>query len=340
MASVFEAERQELISALHTLRSGDSGGLEGYLLRLFGFQYKYNESYRNYCNNLSINPNNITDSLRIPPLPISAFKYHDVCTGYFNDEALFMSSGTTGQTRSKHHVRSLDLYLKNAHWLWNRYFPDPSSVCILALLPGYLERGDSSLVAMARHFISLSPYPQSGFFLYSHEELEEILRQNKAKEIPTILIGVTYALTDFAGKHRISFPELTIIETGGMKGRKEEITRDELHKMLASAFGVSQIYSEYGMTELLSQAYTRGGDLFYENDMLLVHTCEINDPLTREKDGKPGILTITDLCNIDSCAFIQTEDLGIRYYNSTFTVLGRLDNADIRGCNLMLQEVV
>lgn len=340
MASAFEAERQELISTLKTIRTGGSGLTDDYLLRLFTFQYKYNNIYREYCCALKINAKAITRPGLIPPLPISVFRHHRVVTGQFEEECVFRSSGTTSQQRSQHHVRSVEHYLENASAIWASVFSPPENTCFLALLPGYLERQDSSLVCMVAHFIGRSAYRQSGFFLYDHTGLARQLEKNKMENVPTVLFGVSFALADFAENHSIAFPDLTIIETGGMKGSKKELSREALQKLLSASFGVKKVYSEYGMTELLSQAYTSGGQYFHENAVLQVRTYQVSDPLTPEKAGKPGMLAVTDLANIDSCAFLLTEDLGVRLSDGMFSVLGRLDDAGLRGCNLLLEEVV
>lgn len=340
MDSGFEAERQELIAALRAIRAGDAGLTDAYMLRLCGFQYKYNDIYRKYCNLLGINAGEVRRPEDIPYLPITAYRHHRVVTGHSGSEAVYRSSGTTALSRSEHHVRSVALYLENAVSLWTSQYGPPEGYCFLALLPGYLGRPDSSLVSMVAHFASLSAYGQSGFYLHEHKKLAAQLIKNRDEGIPTVLFGVAFALADFAAEYRVPYPGLTIVETGGMKGRRREMSREELHGMLREAFQVGHVYSEYGMTELLSQAYTGGGHLFKENAALRVSVFQAHDPLTPEKAGKPGMLAITDLANIDSCAYVMTEDLGISYGDGTFAVLGRLADADLRGCNLLLEEVV
>ena len=336
----FNTERQTLLTLLADYRQNKSAiDKDNYLLTLFQFQYKYNNIYHEYCDNIGINPTKITSVGNIPYLPISAFKHHDIKSGTFESEDLFLSSGTTGSIRSKHSVRSLKLYHENTTWIWSQYFEPIQDYCFFALLPGYLEREGSSLISMVDHFINNSRYPQSGFYLNNYEELYNNLKEYKAKNIPVVLFGVTYALLDIAAKFPISFPNLIVMETGGMKGQRQEITKSELHEILKQGLGTQKIYSEYGMTELMSQSYTQGSTIFLPNLMMEVHTRQINDPLSVEAKGKSGIICVADLANIDSCAFIQTEDQGISYANNSFEVTGRLTAADIRGCNLLLEEI-
>ena len=338
MNGSFDHDRHQLLNLFASIQQGNAQIIDEYTLQLFRFQYKYNKIYHEFCNNLGVKENSVTKKEKIPFLPISAFKIHDVKTGKFTPEDIFRSSGTTAKVTSRHHVRDTNHYLLNAENIWSGYFRPIQNYQILALLPGYLEREGSSLIKMVDYFVKLSPYKTSGFYLRDFDALAEKLILSKKQHIPTILFGVTYALLDFIAIHEIVFPELTIIETGGMKGNREEKTKVAVHKLLKDAFQVKDVYSEYGMTELLSQAYTKGETIFLPNEMLHVFTHQANDPLTPEKEGKPGIISIIDLANIDSCAFIQTEDLGIRYIDGSFEILGRLDYADIRGCNLLVQE--
>lgn len=335
----YNTERQTLLTLLANYRHNKSAiEKDKYLLTLFQFQYKYNNIYRQYCENIGINSTKIISVSNIPYLPISAFKHHDIRSGTFEHEDLFLSSGTTGSIRSKHSVRSLQLYHENTTWIWSQYFEPVQNYCFYALLPGYLEREGSSLISMVDHFINRSRYPQSGFYLNNHEELYSNLKHSKSMNIPVVLFGVTYALLDIAANFQISFPDLIVMETGGMKGQRQEITKTELHEILKQGLGTERIYSEYGMTELMSQAYTQGSTVFLPNPMMEVHTRQINDPLSVEAKGKSGIICVADLANIDSCAFIQTEDQGISYVDDSFEIIGRLTAADIRGCNLLLEE--
>ncbi len=336
----FTTERDQVLSQLENYQTSQSKqDRDQYLLSLFHFQYKNNAIYREYCQNLKINAAQIVSVEQIPYLPISAFKYHEVKSGHFEAEEMFTSSGTTNTVRSKHFVKSVDFYTSNTTKIWSQYFKLVQEYCFFALLPGYLERDGSSLISMVNHFIDLSKYKQSGFFLRNHESLADHLQKAQAQNIPVVLFGVTYALLDFAADFPMQFPELIVMETGGMKGQRAEITKQALHDMLKRQLGTENIFSEYGMTELLSQAYTSGTTRFKPNMMLQVHTRQINDPLSREKQGKSGIIAVTDLANIDSCAFILTEDQGICYQDDSFEITGRLTAADIRGCNLLLEEI-
>ena len=336
----FDQERTNIFNQYRDLISGRLPSRLDYIFDLFHFQYKYNVIYQEYARNLGINVQDVTSIDKIPFLPISAFKYHNVKTGDFTEEDLFLSSGTTSAVvRSKHFVRDLRHYLQNTVYIWSTYFQNISNYCVLALLPGYLEREGSSLISMVQYFVQLSKYDESGFYLRDHKALYDKLLHNKKHRIPTVLFGVTYALLDFVASFQLDFPELIVMETGGMKGQRKEMTKAELHEVLKPGFGVSHIHSEYGMTELFSQAYATESILFKPNPCMDIIIHQVNDPLTPEKMGKPGIISVIDLANIDSCAFIQTEDLGILYDDQQFEINGRLDVADIRGCNLMVQEM-
>jgi len=340
MPEQFNNDRNTIIALLNSYRlSENSADREKYLLALFRFQYKYNKIYRDYCANLKINPEDIRTPIEIPYLPISAYKHHIVKTGDFTAEEVFKSSGTTGLSRSNHYIRSVRFYHQNTAYIWKKYFDTPDTFCFLALLPGYLERDGSSLISMVHHFIGRSGYSQSGFFLHNHQDLYDNIIKLQSDGTPVVLFGVSYALLDFVSTFKIEFPEIIVIETGGMKGQRKEMTKSELHDILMQGFGTNKIYSEYGMTELLSQAYTKGGNRFLPNPMMIVHTKQINDPLSREITGKSGIICIADFANLDSCAFIQTEDQGICYADGSFEITGRLLDSDIRGCNLLLEEM-
>jgi hypothetical protein len=340
MSNDFDTIRNQLYAQYYQLVEIDSTLSDEYLMLLFAFQYKYNTIYNHYCNNLKISFKDIHDVNQIPYLPISAFKYHTVKTGDFESKEVFLSSGTTGSARSKHCIRSLDHYLKNTEMIWSHHFGNLEQYCFLALLPGYLERDGSSLISMVDYFIKKSKYKQSGFFLRNHQSLHETIKACQEKHIPVVLFGVAYALLDFTEAYDINYSDLIIIETGGMKGTRKEMTKEALHYTILEKTGHTKILSEYGMTELLSQSYTDGGMRFKHNNSLKIHTKQINDPLSFEKNGKPGIICITDLANIDSCAFIQTEDVGMVYENGDFEISGRLEASDLRGCNLLLEELI
>ncbi|MEM9548422.1 MAG: acyl transferase [Bacteroidota bacterium] len=308
-------------------------------LNLFRYQYKHNIVYQNWVDNLDVRIDDINSLEKIPFLPISAFKTHKLHCELKKQEQIFESSGTTGLVPSKHYVFDPSLYLNVAKLIFESIYGKVNSYCFLALLPSYLERSGSSLVAMVDSFIAQSDYEESGFYLYDHEALYTKLQKCKKKGVPTILFGVSFALLDFNAAYSIDFPELIVIETGGMKGRKKEITRAELHHQISKGFGVAYIHSEYGMTELFSQAYSQKDGVYSPGYTMKVLVKDATDPLELLQHGKSGIVNIIDLANIDSCAFIETQDLGRRYKDGSFEILGRLDQSDIRGCNLMVSDV-
>lgn len=328
-------KRDILLKKIQEVRADNFDALA---LAVFQYQARHNLLYRDYLNLLKINPSTITRIEAIPFLPISFFKTHPVISQQLDKlpKTIFSSSGTTGKTTSRHYVRDLDFYKRNTVIGFEHFYGKVADYCVLGLLPSYLERSGSSLIAMVDHFIRLSKYPQSGFFLYDHEALVEVLKENQQQQIPTLLIGVSFALLDFAETHQLDLTNTIIMETGGMKGRRKEMTREELHGVLQPSFGVSAIHSEYGMTELLSQAYSRGNGIFYPMPTMKVLVREITDPLTTIPNGKTGVLNIIDLANLDSCAFVATDDLGRVASDGSFEILGRLDASDIRGCNLMV----
>ena len=268
-------------------------------------------------------------------LPIQFFKTHKVVAGNFESQATFTSSSTTGVIPSSHYVKDISIYHQSFTYAFNRFYGDVKEYTILALLPSYMERSGSSLVMMADQLIKDSEQNESGFYLNEFEKLHRTLTSLKAQKKKTILLGVTFALIDFAESFPIDFPELIVMETGGMKGRRAELIRDEVHGILKKGFGVSKIHSEYGMTELLSQAYSKGDGKFVCPTWMKIIITDPTDPFTKLPNGRSGVINIIDLANIYSCAFIQTSDIGIVNYDGSFEVLGRLDNSDIRGCSLM-----
>lgn len=322
--------REEILSMLD--RPGDLP-FEKMEESVFAFQLKFNDLYRQFTTFIGNKP----DHPPHPCLPISFFKSHEVKTGVWKPETVFTSSGTSGQQHSQHLVRERTIYLQNALSGFEQMFGNPTEWVILGLLPSYLERQGSSLVAMVDALIKRSKYPESGFFLHDFKKLEQTLMACKENGYKTILLGVSFALLDFAEQGKMNLEGVVIMETGGMKGRREELTRETLQERLKAAFGVSSIYSEYGMTELFSQAYTRGGSRFYPASTMRVYTTEINDPFANVDAGKTGVLNIVDLANFDTCSFIQTEDIGRVFEDGSFEVLGRLDAAEWRGCNLMVE---
>ena len=240
-------------------------------------------------------------------------------------------------TSSKHHILDLELYENSFSSIFKHFYGDISEYCILALLPSYLERTGSSLIFMAENWIENSRHENSGFYLYNYDELFAILQQLEAKKQKTILLGVSFALCDFAEKYNLKLKHTIVMETGGMKGRRKEMLRTELHELLKNAFGVSQIHSEYGMTELLSQAYSQGNERFCCPPSMQVLIREVNDPFSWLKNGQTGGVNIVDLANIHSCAFLATSDLGKRFDDGSFELLGRFDHSDTRGCNLLVE---
>lgn len=306
-------------------------------LQTFDYQYQNCQLYRNYCDALNRNLSNITHYRQIPFLPIEFFKNFDIIASGLHSSVTFSSSGTTGSQTSKHLVADEELYKRSFRTAFNQFYGDYSSTAVLALLPSYLERTGSSLIYMVEDIIQHSTRTESGFFLHNHQQLYEQLVELKKNNVKTILFGVTFGLLDFIEQYQLSFPELIIIETGGMKGRRKEMVREEVHKLLMTGFGVPHIHSEYGMTELLSQAYSYGKGLFHSPTWMKILIRDTNDPFTWITDGKSGAVNVIDLANIYSCSFIATQDLGKVYDNGSFEILGRYDHSDVRGCNLLVQ---
>lgn len=304
-------------------------------LEVFRFQYENVLVYRRFCDFLNTDVSEVKAVKDIPFLPIALFKSHKIIAENLEAETIFTSSGTTGSEVSKHHVAKLDLYEKSFLKAFKNQYGDPSNYTILALLPSYLEREGSSLIYMVDCLIKKSNTPNSGFYLYEMDKLIEKLEQLEATRQKTILIGVSYALLDLIETKNFQLKNTIIMETGGMKGRRKEMIREEQHQVLKKGFGVGKIHSEYGMTELLSQAYSAGDGIFSCPPWMKVLTRETEDPL-RYTNAKTGGINVMDLANLYSCSFIATQDLGRTFPNNTFEVLGRFDNSDIRGCNLMV----
>ncbi len=301
---------------------------ESYCLEVFNYQYTECPVYHSYCNHLGKNPTDVRSIKQIPFLPVEFFKNHAIKSGNWEEEKIFKSSGTTKTGRSQHFIRDLKFYHSLTKKIFEGWFGPLEYIQILALLPSYLEMGDSSLIAMVDSFISESA-PNSDYSLDSIEDLKQLDTSSNKK----LLFGVSYALLELSERFKVPLKNVQIIETGGMKGRRKEITREELHKNLQKTFKINDIYSEYGMTELMSQAYGKNG-LFQFPKWAKALVRDVNDPFTYLKERKTGGINIIDLANIDSCAFIETKDLG-KMNGSYFEVLGRFDNSDIRGCNLM-----
>ena len=306
-------------------------------LRVFEFQFYQNSLYNQYCKLLNKTPETVTSTNQIPFLPISFFKSNHVVTTSFEPELVFESSGTSGVNTSRHYIKNATIYRNSFRRAFNHFFGKVENYCVLGLLPSYLERGNSSLVYMVDQLIRDSKHPESGFYLYDYEKLHEVILRIERTGTPTILFGVTYALLDFSNKYPNKLNHVKIIETGGMKGRQKEMVKSELYDILKKAFGLKHIYSEYGMTELLSQAYAHDGMYTCPPWMKIVLRDE-TDPLSNSENGRitSGAINVIDLANLYSCSFIATDDIGKIHSNGSFEVLGRLDNSDIRGCSLMV----
>ncbi len=310
-------------------------------LSIFKFQYSYNQLYKQYCDALRVQPYALQRYTQIPFLPIQFFKTHGVTTTEFEPKAVFESSATTGNVPGKHYVKSMNLYKKSFIETFEEFYGYIDNYCIIGLLPSYLERGNSSLVKMVNTLIQCSGHELSGFYLDDYEKLHNVLLHNEIKEKKTIVIGVTYALLDFAEKYPMSLHRTIIMETGGMKGRRKELTRAEVHEILKKQLSISVVHSEYGMTELLSQAYAIENGIFKCPAWMRVLLRDEDDPLTihKYKDAVnlpiTGAINVIDFCNLYSCSFIATDDVGKLYPDGSFEILGRLDASDVRGCSLM-----
>jgi hypothetical protein len=310
----------------------------GIALQVFAFQYAFNPLYRSFCDAVRRTPSNVSSVPGIPFLPISFFKSHPIMTGDFVPALHFRSSGTSGMATSSHLLKEARLYETSFLQGFERFYGPPGQFCVLGLLPSYLERGDSSLVYMVDRLIRDSGHPRSGFYLHDHASLAQTLRELEAEGQKTLLIGVTYALLDFARDFRMPLRSTIIMETGGMKGRGRELVRAEVHAALQQAFHLPSIHSEYGMTELLSQAYSKEKGFFQTPPWMKVLVRDETDPLTQgtaSEGFRTGALNVTDLANLYSCCFIATEDSARLQEDGSFEILGRLDNSDVRGCSLM-----
>ncbi|WP_179004399.1 LuxE/PaaK family acyltransferase [Winogradskyella forsetii] len=304
-------------------------------LDVFKFQFENNNVYRSFCDLLYKHPADIKCVSEIPFLPIQFFKSHSILSSSQNIEKTFSSSGTTGSTTSKHLVTDLKLYEDSYLKAFRHFYGAIEDYVVLALLPSYLERDGSSLIYMVDDLIKKSNHAESGFYLHNLDELASTLQTLEAKQQKTLLIGVSFALLDLVEVHQFNLKHTIVMETGGMKGRRKEIIRQELHQILKSGFGVNQIHSEYGMTELLSQAYSKGHGVFQCPPWMKILTRDTEDALSIQQSNKTGGINVIDLANLNSCAFIATQDLGKVDDNGQFEIIGRFDNSDIRGCNLM-----
>lgn len=321
---------------LNKIFDSNINNFEELALDAFRFQYTNNSVYQQYCHLVGVNNcNNITSILQIPFLPIEFFKQHKVLVNNINPQITFTSSSTTQTGISQHYVSDVAIYERSFVKSFENVFGSTKGLTILALLPGYLEREGSSLIYMVNKLIALSQSNLSGFFLNNTNELNVLINHLEQNNESYLLIGVTHALLDFTEAYKPQIKNGKVLETGGMKGRKKELIRKELYELLKSNTGLNQIYSEYGMTELLSQAYSVDNGMYECAPWMKVQISEVNDPFIWCNKEKSGVINIIDLANIYSCCFIKTADIGISYLNGNFEVLGRLDNSDLRGCSLM-----
>ncbi len=319
---------------IFSINSNDD--FEKIALQIFKYQFENNQVYRSFCDLLYKHPSDIKHIKDIPFLPVQFFKSHKVLSTSNPIQQTFTSSGSTGSVTSKHCVTDLSIYERSFKNGFKQFYGNIKDYTVIALLPSYLERDGSSLIYMANHLIKASNKPESGFYLDNLSTLKDKLENLESQGEKVLLIGVSFALLDLVDSHQFQLKNTIIMETGGMKGRRKELIREELHSTLKNGFGVNVIHSEYGMTELLSQAYSNGNGLFNCPNWMRVLTRDTEDALTIQTHGQTGGLNIIDLANINSCAFIATQDLARVYKNGSFEVLGRFDNSDIRGCNLMV----
>lgn len=308
-----------------------------FAIQIFNFQANYNPIYKKYLQYLKCDIAKINSIEDIPFMPIRFFKEYRIFCGNSNHQVEFVSSGTTSNTQSKHYISDISIYHKSLNNSFRLFYGEPSKYCILALLPSYLERSGSSLIYMIQELMQASGHLSNGFYLHNYDQLVCNLQKLENQEQPVILIGVSFALLDLARKYKLDLDNTIIMETGGMKGREREITRKELHEYLTTRLGTGCIHSEYSMTELLSQAYSRGNGKFAAPPWMHILIRDIYDPFSYCEYGKQGAINIIDLANIYSCSFIETSDAGKLYVDGTFEVLGRIDNSDIRGCNLLIE---
>ena len=334
---------------IHKIFNTNNNNQADIIDEVFQFQYQNNSVYKQWCNllgiqnwelgvNQSLNINSQFPIPNYPFLPISLFKSHSIKTTEFNAQQIFESSGTTQTINSKHFVKDIEVYKRSFLTAFELAYGRVAEWCIIGLLPSYLERNNSSLVCMVDELVKQSKHPSSGFYLYDFDKLTNNLNELETAKQKTLVIGVTFALIDFADAHQMNLQHTIVMETGGMKGRKREMTRDEVHQIIKSRLGVNALHSEYGMTELLSQAYSKGNDRHYCPPWMKVMVRDEEDPLLVKPFGK-GAINIIDLANIYSCSFIATEDVGEVFEDGSFKIYGRLDNSDLRGCSLMLTSL-
>lgn len=327
---------EELTNRIFQIK--DKKEFERISLEVFSFQYNNNPIYNQWCNLLNRGPKNVKSLTDIPFLPISFFKTHRVVSFKNNTQLFFKSSGTTSSQTSKHYIYDIKLYEKSFTKSFETFFQKPENYCFIALLPNYISQENSSLIYMIDQFIRKSKYKESGFYNQSLEETALAIRNCEARQIKTILFGVSYALMDLVEKEKFNLKHTIVFETGGMKGKRKEIVRQALHKTLSEGFGTNSIASEYGMCELFSQAYSKQNGIFQTPNWMKILIRDTYNPLEIIGDNKTGAINVIDLANLYSCSFIATEDLGKSFHNNSFEVLGRIDNTTIRGCNLLYEN--
>ncbi len=323
---------ENLQSRLHSL---DESDFKDFAISLFKYQSKNNLIYKNYLSSINCDVDSVSEIEEIRYLPIDFFKQHRVVTGKWVENHIFRSSGTTTENRSCHFVKDLELYHKNAVRTFEFFYGALEKYHFIALLPSYIGREDSSLISMVQHFIDSSGSEYSGFHLESGYQVFDNIQELLASGKEIILLGVSFALLELAEKGIFDLSGVTIIETGGMKGRRKEVVRAALHDVIKTRMNVQEVHSEYGMTELLSQAYGKNGH-FFTPPWMKVSIREVNDPFALVTNGGIGGINVIDLANLHTCAFIETQDLGLINPDSSFQVVGRFDNSEIRGCNLLL----
>ena len=328
--------KKKLITSEDIFSISSAKQFEKVALKVFRFQYDNNTVYREFCDLVKQDKQSVKSLKQIPFLPIQFFKSHEVVSNSNKAETIFTSSATTGAVTSRHLVTDVSLYEQSYRQAFSQFYGNIEDYTVLALLPSYLERQGSSLIQMVEDLIQLSNNSDSGFYLNDYDALVKKLIEQERENKNVLLIGVTFALLDLIEKQNFKLENTIIMETGGMKGRRKEMIREELHEILTKGFGVKAIHSEYGMTELLSQAYSLGEGVFECPAWMQIHIRDTEDALTYIANGKTGGINVIDLANINSCSFIATQDLGKKYDNGSFEVLGRFDNSDIRGCNLMV----
>lgn len=327
-----------MVDEVNIFKDLNEAAFQKLAIEIFKYQYHHNNVYRDYVDAIKVSVDSVSSISAIPFLPIKFFKSHKIVSGRFDAEKIFESSGTTDTVNSKHYIKSLQLYEQSFFKGFEAVYGDVKNLCVIGLLPSYLERDNSSLVYMVNALINKSGHPSSGFYLNEYENLAEALIALEQQRQPTLLIGVTFALLDFAKKYPIPLQHTKVMETGGMKGRRKEMIRVAVQQQLKDAFQVKHIHSEYGMTELLSQAYSQGDGIFTTPSWMKILVRDEEDPLSVYKQSNKkqrGVINVIDLANIHSCSFIATDDLGVLYVDGSFEVLGRMDNSDIRGCSLL-----